>query len=81
MPVPWRVARYTTYPFLWLTFLSHAEYLFRRDRLLVQFDDPARYPIRGEWALDDENFYFTLTEYESDVWVMELDVEGESARP
>jgi hypothetical protein len=42
-------------------------------RLLVRFDDPARYAIRPEWATDGENFYFALTEYESDVWVMELE--------
>ena len=25
------------------------------------------------WSADSERFYFTLTEYPSDVWVMELE--------
>ena len=43
--------------------------------LLVRFDDPIRVPVRDEWSSDGENFYFTLTEFESDVWVMELEKE------
>lgn len=46
-------------------------------RMLVTFDDPNRLPVRWEWSTDGENFYFTLTEYETDVSVMEL----ESATP
>lgn len=45
--------------------------------LLVRFDDPVRRPVRYEWSSDGENFYFTLTEFEADVWVMEL---GDSAK-
>jgi TolB protein len=40
--------------------------------LLVRFDDPLRPPRRNEWASDGKRFYFTRTEYEGDVWVMEL---------
>ena len=42
-------------------------------RMLVEFDDPNRLPLRWEWSTDGENFYFTLTEYETDVSVMELE--------
>ncbi len=45
--------------------------------LLVHYDDPSRVPIRGEWSTDGESFYFTLTEFESDVWVMELESSSE----
>jgi len=33
----------------------------------------SRLPLRLEWSTDGERFYFPLTEYESDVWVMELE--------
>jgi TolB protein len=39
---------------------------------LVHFDDPARPSMRREFAYHEERFYFTLTEYESDIWMMEL---------
>jgi Tol biopolymer transport system component len=42
-------------------------------RMLVKFDDPRRAPSRLEWSTDSTRFYFTLTEYESDVWVMEFE--------
>jgi len=42
-------------------------------RMLVSFDDPHRVSLRPEWSTDGEHFYFTLTEYDSDVWVMELE--------
>ena len=45
--------------------------------LLVRYDDPSRLPLRGEWSADGESFYFTLTEFESDVWVMELESSSE----
>jgi TolB protein len=45
-------------------------------KLLVTFDDPSRTPVRQEFATDGERFFFTLTEYESDVWMMELTPEG-----
>ena len=41
-------------------------------KLLVTFDDPSRPSVRYEFATDGERFFFTLAEYESDVWVMEL---------
>ena len=40
--------------------------------LLVRFDDPERPSIRSEWSSDGKRYYFTRTEYEGDVWVMEL---------
>ena len=45
--------------------------------LLVHNDDPSRVPNRTEWSADGESFYFTLTEFESDVWVMELEFSSE----
>jgi Tol biopolymer transport system component len=45
-------------------------------KLLVTFDDPLRTSVRQEFATDGERFFFTLTEYESDVWMMELTSEG-----
>ena len=39
---------------------------------LVHFDDPARPSMRREFTHDGERFYFTLTEHESDIWMMEL---------
>jgi TolB protein len=43
-------------------------------RLLVRFDDPSRLRLRSEWSTDGKSFYFALTEYESDVFVIELEV-------
>jgi Tol biopolymer transport system component len=40
--------------------------------LLVQFDDPAPRAFLSNWASDGKGFYFTLTEHEGDIWVMEL---------
>jgi Tol biopolymer transport system component len=40
---------------------------------LVLFDDPIRQPVFQDWSTDGETFYFTLTEFEADVWVMELE--------
>ena len=40
---------------------------------LVRFDDPTRQPYFPEWSSDGEDFYFTLTEFEADVWVMEIE--------
>ena len=42
-------------------------------KLLVRFDDPNRRSTRPEWAVGAGRFVFTLTEHESDVWVMELE--------
>jgi Tol biopolymer transport system component len=42
--------------------------------LLVKFDDPARQSSRYEFACDGERLYFTLAEYESDIWVGELSI-------
>jgi len=43
-------------------------------KLLVNFDDPTRQSSRIEFACDGERFYFTLAEYESDIWVGELSI-------
>jgi len=43
-------------------------------KLLVKFDDPTRQSSRFEFAYDGERFYFTLAEYESDIWVGELSI-------
>lgn len=39
-------------------------------RLLVRFDEPLRPTRRPEFATDGKRFYFTLSQSESDVWVM-----------
>jgi hypothetical protein len=39
---------------------------------LVRFDDPLR-EFYFDWSGDGGQFYFMLAEFESDVWVMELD--------
>ena len=41
-------------------------------RLLVVFDEPARPSHRHEFTTDGERFFFTITERESDIWVMDL---------
>ncbi len=41
-------------------------------RLLIRFDDPSRPSPRLEFATDGRVLYFTITEHESDIWVMEL---------
>ena len=41
-------------------------------RLLVDFDDPERQPVRYAFMTDGTRFYFTLGSRESDVWVAEL---------
>jgi Tol biopolymer transport system component/tRNA A-37 threonylcarbamoyl transferase component Bud32 len=43
-------------------------------KLLVKFDDPMKQSSRAEFATDGERFYFTLAEYESDIWVAELSI-------
>ena len=43
-------------------------------KLLVRFDNPTRQSSRYEFACDGERFYFTLAEYESDIWVGELSI-------
>jgi hypothetical protein len=41
-------------------------------RLLVQLDDPSHGSVRSEFAASAERFYFTVTEYESDISLIEL---------
>jgi eukaryotic-like serine/threonine-protein kinase len=41
-------------------------------RLLIELDDRSRASVRSEFATDGERFYFTVTEYDSDLWLMEL---------
>jgi len=45
-----------------------------KPKLLVEFDDPMRQTMRGEFSTDGERFYFTLANFESDIWVGELSV-------
>ncbi len=40
---------------------------------LVRFDDPNRPSLRPERWSDGEHFYFTLSEFEANVWVTELE--------
>ena len=53
---------------IWSVSLSGGE-----PKRLVRFDDPMRPPLYLEWSADGETFFFTLTEFEADVWVMELE--------
>jgi Tol biopolymer transport system component len=39
---------------------------------LIRFDDPSRQP-RLELAVHDETIYFTIGEFESDIWVMDVE--------
>jgi Tol biopolymer transport system component len=39
---------------------------------VVAFDDPA-VTLFGNLTVDPERLYFTLAEYASDIWVMDLD--------
>ena len=41
-------------------------------RLLVRFDDPNRPSYRTELAVDAKRFFFTFTDRQSDIWVMEI---------
>ena len=43
-----------------------------RARQVVVFDDPTKRFTRGEFALDDTRIYFSIQQFEGDVWVMEL---------
>ena len=43
-----------------------------RPQLLARFDDPARASNRFEFASDGRNFYFTLEDRQSDIWVAEV---------
>jgi TolB protein len=41
-------------------------------RLLVRFNDPSLQSNRIEFTTDGSNFYFTIGNHESDIWLMEL---------
>jgi Tol biopolymer transport system component len=43
-----------------------------RPRLLLRLDDPKRRPRRHEFATDSKRLYFTITDDDSDIWVMDL---------
>jgi len=43
-------------------------------KLLVRFDDPSLNSVRVEFVTDGSSFYFTLTDSESDIWIMGLQV-------
>ena len=40
---------------------------------LVHFDDPSRARMYPRFGSDGERFFFSLTEFESDLWLMELE--------
>ena len=40
----------------------------------MKFDDPLIQSTREEFAFDGDRFYFTLAEYESDIWVGDLSI-------
>jgi hypothetical protein len=40
---------------------------------MVDFDDPDRPAIRREFDVSADRIYFTLSEHESDVWLLELE--------
>jgi Tol biopolymer transport system component len=42
-------------------------------RLLVRFDDPMRQSTRDDWAMDEEHFFFTIQDRQSDIWVMDVE--------
>jgi hypothetical protein len=39
----------------------------------VAFDDPSRTVIGYRLVVGSENLYLTIDEYESDIWVMDLE--------
>ena len=39
---------------------------------MVEFDDPLRTPLWG-LSVGEERLYLTVAEYESDIWVMDLE--------
>jgi Tol biopolymer transport system component len=41
-------------------------------RLLVTFDDPTRPSLRREFATDGKRIYFTVAQYQSDIWAVEV---------
>jgi Tol biopolymer transport system component len=43
-----------------------------RPRLLVRFDDPARPSIRADFAMGAGQFFFTIEERRSDIWIAEV---------
>ena len=47
-----------------------------RPQLLARFDDPGRASNRFEFASDGRNFYFTLEDRQSDIWVAEVAASG-----
>lgn len=46
-----------------------------KPKLLVRFDNPSRKSVRPEFSTGGFRFFFTLTENESDIWVMDLIIE------
>ncbi len=43
-----------------------------KSKLLVRFDNPLRKSLRIEYSTDGSSFFFTLTDNQSDIWVMDL---------
>ncbi len=46
-------------------------------QLLVRFDDPSRPSLRSEFSTDGRRFFFSRNEFESDLWLMELEWNGQ----
>lgn len=46
-------------------------------KLLIHFDDPLKPSLRPEFAVDSREILFTVSERESDIWILEM----ESVRP
>ncbi|MCH9015140.1 MAG: hypothetical protein IH877_05565, partial [Gemmatimonadetes bacterium] len=57
-------------PHLWLVSAAGGD-----PRPVVRFDAPGRQTVGFTHGTDGENFYFLLTEYESDIYTMELEFE------
>lgn len=41
--------------------------------LAIDFDDPERYLYQWGFSAASDSMYVVLTEYESDIWVMDLE--------
>ncbi|MCH9015545.1 MAG: serine/threonine-protein kinase [Gemmatimonadetes bacterium] len=57
-------------PHLWLVPAAGGD-----PRPVVRFDAPGRRTVEYSYGTDGEGFYFLLTEYESDIYTMELEFE------
>jgi hypothetical protein len=46
---------------------------YQSARRRVRFDDPSMPSYRPEFATDGERLYLTVGQYESDIWLMDLE--------